>query len=68
MKFVFEIRIKPGHTVEEYAAAWSRGSVVIRRAPGAQGQGCIARSVSRTCFWQSRVGTRKQAEMAQRAA
>jgi hypothetical protein len=37
MKFVFEIRIKPGHTVEEYAAAWSRGSAVIQRAPGAQG-------------------------------
>lgn len=28
MKFVFEIRIRPGHTVEEYAAAWSRASVL----------------------------------------
>jgi hypothetical protein len=37
MKFVFAIRIKPGHTVEEYAAVWSRGSTIIQRAPSAQG-------------------------------
>jgi hypothetical protein len=37
MKFVFEIRIKPGHTAEEYAAAWSRASAIIQRASGAQG-------------------------------
>ena len=37
MKFIFEIRIKAGHTVEEYVAAWSRGSAIIQRAPGARG-------------------------------
>ena len=37
MKFVFAIRIKPGHTVEEYAAAWSRASALIQHAPGARG-------------------------------
>jgi heme-degrading monooxygenase HmoA len=37
MKFVFEIRIRPGHTVEEYAAAWSRASALIQQAPGAGG-------------------------------
>ena len=37
MKFVFEVRIKPGHTVEEYAASWLRASRIIQRAPGARG-------------------------------
>ncbi|MEO8431474.1 MAG: antibiotic biosynthesis monooxygenase [Acidobacteriota bacterium] len=37
MKFIFEIRIKSGHTVDEYVAAWSRGSAIIQRAPGARG-------------------------------
>ena len=37
MKFIFEIRIKAGHTVEEYVAAWSRASAIIQRAPGARG-------------------------------
>jgi len=37
MKFIFEVRIKPGHSVEEYAAAWVRASEIIQRAPGARG-------------------------------
>jgi heme-degrading monooxygenase HmoA len=37
MKFVFEIIIKPGHTVEEYTRAWKRGSAIIQKEPGALG-------------------------------
>ncbi|MET0985254.1 MAG: antibiotic biosynthesis monooxygenase family protein [Steroidobacteraceae bacterium] len=37
MKFIFEVRIKPGHTAEEYADAWVRASKLIQRAPGARG-------------------------------
>jgi quinol monooxygenase YgiN len=37
MKFIFEVRIKPGHTAEQYADAWVRASEIIQRAPGALG-------------------------------
>jgi len=37
MKFIFEVRLKPGRTVEEYAASWVRASEIIQRAPGARG-------------------------------
>lgn len=37
MKFIFRIRIKPGHAAEDYAAAWVRASEIIQRAPGARG-------------------------------
>ena len=37
MRYVFEVRIKPGHTAEQYAAAWVRVSEILQRAPGAQG-------------------------------
>lgn len=37
MKFIFEVRVKPGYSVEEYAAAWMRASAVIQRTPGARG-------------------------------
>lgn len=37
MKFVFEISIKPGHTVDEYVRAWRRGSAIIQKEPGAKG-------------------------------
>jgi heme-degrading monooxygenase HmoA len=37
MKYVFEVRIKPGHTAEQYADAWVRASEIIQRAPGARG-------------------------------
>lgn len=37
MKFIFEVRMKPGYTVEEYAEAWIRASQVIQRTPGALG-------------------------------
>lgn len=37
MFFVFEVRMKPGYTVEEYAAAWMRASEIIQRNPGARG-------------------------------
>jgi len=37
MKFIFEIRTKPGHDAEDYADAWVRASEIIQRAPGARG-------------------------------
>ena len=37
MYFIFEIRIKPGYTAEQYADAWVRASEIIQRAPGALG-------------------------------
>lgn len=37
MKFIFEVRMKPGYTVEEYAEAWIRASEIIQQAPGARG-------------------------------
>lgn len=37
MKFIFEVRLKPGRTVDEYAQAWVRASEIIQRAPGARG-------------------------------
>ena len=37
MKYIFEVRIKPGHTAEEYADAWVRASELIQQAPGARG-------------------------------
>ncbi|WP_409523121.1 antibiotic biosynthesis monooxygenase family protein [Nitrincola sp. MINF-07-Sa-05] len=37
MKFIFEVRMKPGYTVEQYAAAWIEASEIIQRTPGAQG-------------------------------
>jgi heme-degrading monooxygenase HmoA len=37
MKFVFEVRIKPGYSAEQYAAAWVRASEIIQSAPGARG-------------------------------
>lgn len=37
MRYIFEIKIKPGHTVDEYVAAWKRGSGIIQKMPGARG-------------------------------
>ena len=37
MKYLFEVHIKPGHTAEQYAAAWVRVSEFLQRAPGARG-------------------------------
>ncbi|MGV6807700.1 MAG: antibiotic biosynthesis monooxygenase family protein [bacterium] len=37
MKYIFEVKMKPGITVEEYAANWIRASEIIQRAPGARG-------------------------------
>ena len=37
MIFVFEVRVKPGYTAEQYAAAWVEASEIIQRAPGARG-------------------------------
>jgi len=37
MIFVFEVRIRPGHTAEAYAEAWVRASEIIQSAPGARG-------------------------------
>lgn len=37
MHFIFEVKIKPGYSAEQYAAAWIKASEIIQRAPGAQG-------------------------------
>jgi heme-degrading monooxygenase HmoA len=37
MIYVFEVRVRPGHTAEAYADAWVRASREIQRAPGARG-------------------------------
>lgn len=37
MHFIFEVRVKPGYTAEQYADAWVRASRLIQQAPGAQG-------------------------------
>ena len=37
LKYVFLIRIKQGHTQEEYVEAWKCASEVIQRIPGARG-------------------------------
>lgn len=37
MKFIFEVRIKPGHSAEQYADHWVRASEIIQRASGARG-------------------------------
>lgn len=37
MKFIFQVRMKPGYTVEQYAAAWERASAIIQQTPGARG-------------------------------
>jgi heme-degrading monooxygenase HmoA len=37
MIFVFEVHVQPGHTPEDYAAAWVCASERIQKAPGARG-------------------------------
>lgn len=37
MKFLFEVRIRPGYFAAQYAEAWVRASEIIQRAPGARG-------------------------------
>ncbi len=37
MIFVFEGRIKPGHSADSYARAWVEASEIIQRATGARG-------------------------------
>jgi hypothetical protein len=37
VKFLFEVRIRPGHTAEQYADAWIRVSEILQRARGARG-------------------------------
>lgn len=37
MKFIFEVTMKPGFTVEEYAEGWVRASEIIQQSPGARG-------------------------------
>ncbi|HUP65171.1 MAG TPA: antibiotic biosynthesis monooxygenase [Thermoanaerobaculia bacterium] len=37
MKFLFEVRIRPGYAAENYAEAWIRASEIIQRWPGARG-------------------------------
>lgn len=37
MKYLFEVRMRPGYRAEQYAEAWVRASELIQRAPGARG-------------------------------
>src|SRR5690606_24831613 len=37
MTFIFEVRLKPGFTAEEYAANWVKASDVIQRTAGPPG-------------------------------
>ena len=37
MKFIFKIKIKDGHTEQEYIDAWKKGSTVIQKSVGAKG-------------------------------
>lgn len=37
MIYVFEVRVQPGYTAEQYAKAWVAASELIQRAPGARG-------------------------------
>ena len=37
MKYIFEIHVRPGQSVEEYVEAWKSGSAIIQKQPGAQG-------------------------------
>lgn len=37
MKYIFQVRVKPGFTVEEYAQGWLEASAIIQQSPGAQG-------------------------------
>jgi heme-degrading monooxygenase HmoA len=37
MLFIFEVKIKPGYSAEQYADAWVKASEIIQRAAGAQG-------------------------------
>ena len=37
MKFIFQVVIKEGRTLDEYVEAWQRASVIIQGMPGARG-------------------------------
>jgi quinol monooxygenase YgiN len=37
MTYIFEVKLKPGHTAEQYATVWIKVSEVLQRAPGALG-------------------------------
>ena len=60
MKFIFEVTMKPGFSVEEYAEGWVRASEVIQQTPGAMGiylhrkLGCDD-TVLAIAHWQSKV-------------
>ena len=37
MKFIFEVKMKPGFSVEEYAEGWVKASEIMQQTPGALG-------------------------------
>ena len=37
MHYIFQVRLKPGYSAEQYAQAWTRASTYIQEAPGALG-------------------------------
>ncbi len=37
MKYIFQVKIKDGHTIEDYSEVWKKGSAIIQKYPGAKG-------------------------------
>lgn len=37
MHYIFEIRLKPGYSAEDYARGWTQASRIIQQQPGARG-------------------------------
>lgn len=37
MKFIFEVTMRPGFSVEEYAQGWLEASRIMQQTPGARG-------------------------------
>lgn len=60
MKFIFKVKIKKGHTEQEYVGAWKRGSTRIQKSEGAKGT-VLYRNISEPgkllaiATWQSKV-------------
>jgi quinol monooxygenase YgiN len=37
MKFIFEVKMKPGFSIEQYADGWIKASEIMQQTPGALG-------------------------------
>ena len=60
MKYIFEVTMKPGFSVEEYARGWVEASEIIQQSTGAKGtflhrkMGCED-TVLAVAHWQSKA-------------